>query len=221
MLMNHTIDHTAPNAAAAVTVHCLADDAAHSAKIEPIAGLIYKADPHIYPGAFGEDTAFATKVIAHFLHHAVSYFQRRNVYFAVCNSEVAGVMVLLRDADFAAVDCDEIRKTFPALPHGFEYACREVFNTAGNDVSERTMYLCSLAVDERFRRRHVGKQMLETILLRNPEKGICLHVLCENEPAIGLYKACGFDADELNVHDGFSVSGPRPKFFKMERRAAV
>lgn len=73
MLMNHAINYAAPNTAAAVTVHCLADDAAHSAKIEPIAGLIYKADPHIYPGAFGEDTAFATKVIAHFLHHAVSY----------------------------------------------------------------------------------------------------------------------------------------------------
>lgn len=201
-----------------LVVGCLDDDGNNTAKIEQVARLIYKADPFIYPGAFGDNINYAAKVISYFINNSISYFKKQNIYFAECGSKIVGAMVLLRNANFSDVDCTSIRAVFPELPKGFEIACAAGFNTAKKEVSANMMYICSLAVDENLRRRHVGKKMIEAVVARNSGKDISLHVLCENTPAIGLYKACGFEMKSEKAYDGFAVSGERPKFYAMKMK---
>ena len=77
----------------------------------------------------------------------------------------------------------------------------------------RAMYeeaqVCNVAVLPNYRRKGIAKQLVEEMLRLSVEKGCkyCeLEVNTENEPAINLYKKCGFE-----------VAGVRKNFYRRTR----
>ena len=77
----------------------------------------------------------------------------------------------------------------------------------------RAMYeeaqVCNIAVLPEYRRQGIAKQLIEEMLRLSAEKGCkyCeLEVNTENEPAINLYKKCGFE-----------VAGVRKNFYRRTR----
>lgn len=54
-------------------------------------------------------------------------------------------------------------------------------------------YIANVAVSPDFRRRGIGKQLVETLLAQLEELAfVTLEVRASNEPAIALYTGCGF-----------------------------
>lgn len=57
-------------------------------------------------------------------------------------------------------------------------------------------YIYNVAVRNKYRRQHIGYQMLKTLLLQSQSRGITsftLEVRCSNEAAIRLYESLGFE----------------------------
>lgn len=211
-----------------ITVHCLADNDNATFYTTAIAALLYQADPYIYPAAFGDDLKRAANVIAYFIDNSISYFSPKNIFVVMFGSKAVGAMVLLDDSDYSDVDTEAVRRRFPWLPETFEYTCKKIFDTAKNDASNDCMYLCTLAVDEQFRKKHIAKRMIGEAILyhiikdgNHRSKSIRLHVLRNNEAAIRLYLKCGFETDYDDVHEGFSVIGKKPDILIMTRNGCL
>lgn len=190
-----------------------------SNSVKTAAGLIYSADPYIYPAAFGTDKSYAVKAISYLINNSVSYFNKSNIYIAELNSTIVGVTVVLDNENISNIDCNKLRSKFPLLPKSFELCCEEVFNHAKDHVGSDFLYLCSIAVDESFRRQRIGKKLIACVVRDNIGKNLNLSVLCDNTPAIKLYEKCGFETNKSNALDGFSASGKRPKIYSMTRIA--
>jgi ribosomal-protein-alanine N-acetyltransferase len=71
----------------------------------------------------------------------------------------------------------------------------------------------NVAVKKEYRRQHIGKALLETLIQQLIERGITsftLEVRASNEPAIRLYRSLGFEA-----------VGLRPDFYTKPKEDAV
>ncbi len=54
-------------------------------------------------------------------------------------------------------------------------------------------YITNVAVSPAFRRRGIGRQLVQTLLARSDDLSfVTLEVRASNQPAIALYTACGF-----------------------------
>lgn len=200
-----------------VKVRCLGDKDCNTININSVARLLYHADPYIYPSAFGDNESYAARVITYLINNSISVFRKSNIYIAEYDGHVVGALILLKDDNISDIDTEALSSKFDKLPNTFEHAVNEHFNKSKNSLEKDALYICTLCVDPKVRRKHIAKKMIGELILDNIEKDFTLHVLKTNKTAIELYEKCGFVAED-KIIEGYSSDGPRPEVYKMYRK---
>ena len=201
-----------------VVVRNLAQPADHPDDLMTIGKLLYRADPFIYPSAFGNDELYAAEVIAYLISTSQSIFRKDNIYVAEKDDVVLGAVICLTDDKLTDLDSNALRAKFRKLPQTLEHTVDVHFNTTAGGLDTSELYICTLCVRKDLRGQHIGKRIIGELVLENIGKDASLHVLADNDSAIGLYEKCGFEI-EGGIRKGYSSSGPRPDIYKMVRKS--
>lgn len=189
-----------------------------------IAGCLYETDMFIYPEAFGEDKAEATKAISRIIGMDGSLFDYKNFYVARYNGQICGIC-LISDGT-GQWDISRIKRRIgnDLMPlrqeAGFEYASKKYFQSFCGGVTKASeIEIVACAVDEGFRRKHIADAMLHSLEDYYSNKDIRLSVLRDNASAIELYKKHGFK-QEGEKYPGFAPMGlQRPDVINMVKQA--
>ena len=189
-----------------------------------IANILFDTDRYIYPEAFGEDKELAAKAIKRLIGMDGSILDYRNLYLARYNGQVCGVC-LTYDGQ-SRWDTEAVRKRIgedllpPRIEEGFDHAARAYFGKlTPENLEPDTVVIVALSVDEGFRRKQVGKRLLEAVIAEHKGKTIVLDVLCDNRAAIKLYESTGF-VKQGEAFPGFAPEGMKaPMCWRMVRRS--
>ncbi len=192
-------------------------------KIE-IAKCLYSTDRFIYPEAFGDNEAEASKAISRIIGMDGCLLDYKNLMVARYNGQVCGVC-LLSDGK-GKWEKEKISKRIgpdllpERIKEGFNHASDEYFSLFHKEhPDENKIEIVAFCVEEGFRRKHVGSALLSAIVKKYGKKTITLTVLAENEAAISLYKHYGF-AVTVEEKPGFAPVGLHEPVCKdMERPA--
>ncbi len=134
-------------------------------------------------------------------HYPHSY---RSVIVAEHDKRIVGMSLSFQSSYHAITD--EVRTFFP--PDRLEHF-RDFFSSRVED----SYFLDALAVDEEYRRRGIGAELILRTIRKAKQEGfgtLSLIVFADNERALGLYKKIGFttvkriklEAHPLIPHDG-------------------
>ncbi len=101
---------------------------------------------------------------------------------------------------------------------GFENASENYFKKIEEEnLDESKVELVACTVDEGFRRKGIGRKMLEAMIDTYSGKEILLDVLCDNNTAIHLYESVRF-VKQGGAFKGFAPEGlERPDCWRMVR----
>ena len=199
----------------------ISEAASDDRKMEIAVG-IYDADRFIYPEAFGEDRELATKAIKRLIGMDGSLFDYRNLIVARYNGQVCGVCLIYDGQSKWYAEAIKKRIGKDLLPErieeGFNHASKEYFEKLTPEMlGKDTVELVAFSVEEGFRRKLVGKRMLEAVIQKYQGKTIILDVLARNKEAIRLYENVGF-AKQGKVFPGFAPEGLKaPECWRMIR----
>ncbi|QTE67644.1 GNAT family N-acetyltransferase [Clostridiales bacterium] len=208
---------------ASVTVQLDVSLAESRDKKTDIAKCIYETDPIIYPEAFGEDPGQAVKAMSRIIGMDNCLFDYQHLLVARSFGQICGVCVF--NCGDAQWDREAIKKRVgdKYLPtnqlEGFDYASEKYFeDICKRKDGEEWIELVACCVEEGFRGKGIGEEMLQKLIQLNPGKTIRLTALADNEAAIALYKNNNFKTIEDNK-DGFAPRGLHaPKCIVMERK---
>lgn len=181
---------------------------------QAVAELIYGTDPYIYPAAFGTSRA-AQKALPRLMDRETCAFGRGNIRVAVERDGIVGIAVVLTDPP-ADIDCDEFYAAHSRLPESFRHTCRNYFNQLGPYLEGDAVYIACVSVDPRRRGRRVGEMLIKGLIREFPGRRLKLHVLCDNGPAISLYRKYGFEIVG-GQSPGYAYGGPAPLCYEMVR----
>lgn len=186
-----------------------------------IAGIMFGADPYIFPAAFSRRTTAKT-VLPEFFADVNGPFGINNMYVAKSDRRPAGVLCFFDKTTKCGIDFRALKEKYSILPNSYIYTCENYFEKILDNLRsepDNSLYLHSFSVAPNFRGRGIGKQLLVRFLNDNPGKNVYLHVLEDNKTAIKLYKDVGFVVEESNI-PGFSINpDERPNCMLMIRRA--
>ena len=139
-------------------------------------------------------------------------------------------MLICKDEDIDVLAIEQIEKQCFAVPWSYESLYKDIVENklAFYIVAEIAGQICgyvgiwkifeeghitNVAVAPEFRRKHIGRAMLETLISVTAEAGIekyTLEVRAGNEPAIRLYEGMGFKS-----------AGIRPGYYEDNGEDAV
>ena len=150
--------------------------------------LIYHTDNYIYPSMCENDYGYFEKIMFHNLN-TNSIFSYKNVIAAKENNEIAGIVLAFSN-----------EQSLPPMPQNGEFEVKkcyekvltEFFQELIKSIKPNCLYINNLCVDKQYQNKGVGNALLQYILTNTKEKFISLDCLENNNPAIALYKKCGF-----------------------------
>lgn len=155
-----------------------------------VAKLILETDPYIYFDLFGSYES-ANKVIPLLFSKGVGIFKTSNYFLAEEDGCVIGIAALFRSGDEWTEE--EVKLTFleagVALPESFSEVS-EYFRSVHN--YQPGTKACNVCVDENYRQRGYGTEIIKQLLERAGHSNVILTVLADNKKAIQLYKNFGF-----------------------------
>ncbi len=197
---------------------------------EEIALCLYQTDPYIYPQAFGDNKEKAVRAISRIIGMDRSLFDYSNLYVARYNRQICGVCCIYDG--HAEWDTGRIKKRIgehvmaaEQMAEGFEEVSDQYFSKIVEEkLGEDEVELVAVCVEEGFRGKGIGKGMLQSLLkeARLQNKKIRLTALADNDKAIGVYKAVGFEETkdengEIIKEKGFGPKGSEPAIISMVR----
>lgn len=163
-------------------------------QLRTISRLIYETDPYIYPDMFGDMGAALSVLPDVFDSGKDEMFCLSNVFTCRVGSEIVGIVLwhegpinwsqkLLRDCFV------QKGKTIP--PKLEDVAKQYVLGYS--DVSRAdTISILNLCVSQKARKFGIGTKLLQAFMKNHPNSTFELCVLSDNQPAIEIYKSCGF-----------------------------
>lgn len=181
--------------------------------LKTVAELIYETDKYIYPAAFGSKR-IARQVIPALMCRTESIFDMENIFVAIIDEHIVGVAVVLNSVP-KKIDSKKTLKDFHSLPKSFGHACEQYFNKMDTHFTEDEMgYIACISVGTKWRGQRVGEIIIKHIIQVFAGKKLMLHVLCENQRAICLYKKYGFKYSGL-TQEGYAYHAVPPCCYEM------
>ncbi len=184
-------------------------------QLKEIARLIYQTDPYIYPAMF-ESEEDAMQVIPEMILRNDTMFCKNNLYLALCNKEIIGLILwhkgpLNWNSD---IYMESTRAKGSIISPIINRVEEEYFSEYAS-VSQECISLINICVDKKQRNHGTGRELIKRFLKYS--QFICeeyeLYVLKENSSAVHLYESLGFEiTEEL---DGFSPRKKKPRCYRM------
>ncbi len=200
-----------------------ADEPLTDTQYKDIARLIYETDPYIYPALFSgteEPEAAAEEVLSRLISEGKdSMFHKDNLFVLFSGDLVAGIILwhdgalrwdadaFIRAADSLGVGLD--RKSVSVVD-------KEYFGLYDTAASAAPLSLINVCVSKYLRGAGIGRTMLDAFIEKHKERDMELFVLADNDGAVKLYEACGFQTCERAP--GFALSSEKPDCYRMERK---
>lgn len=177
--------------------------------------LIYSTDPYLYRDLFG-DLDCAKKVLPMLMDDPRSVFYEGNYHVAKIGDEVVGIAALYKNTSswnemvvrnaFYEAGC-KCPESYDSVSEYF----RKVFNYASTSINA-----CNITVSEKHRKKGIGTDLLEHLIVVSGNGRIELNVLADNTAAISLYKRHGFKIDR-SFDDYGGHNSPKVKSLQMSR----
>ena len=180
-----------------------------------IAACIYLTDPFIYPAAFGADVWSAAKAISKLMSIEKGLFHPDNLVLALQGETICGILLYNKDGAVWNRDrcADMVRDVVPDIQN-FEYVSKAYFTTEAATPPENHIEVIACCVMPQFRKKGIGKLLLNWMNEKYPTKTRTLDVLSNNIAAIRLYQKSGFEIVE--EYRGFSLDeNTRPNCYRM------
>lgn len=189
--------------------------ATSSDNLEKIAELLYYTDDYIYPYWFG-DVDNCRKELSPLLLQDKFFFNINNLYVAVMDNEILGVVCIVDKNTDLSYDYSELEK----INERYEFTINNYIKGLIEEVKDASFaYISNVCVDPNHRDLHIGTFLLDSLIkeYRNKMyKEIVLDVLKDNPRAIHLYKKMGFE-QEGEVFKGFnSPNSEKPDVLTMK-----
>jgi len=189
-----------------------------SPNYEILAGLVYDTDPYIYPAMFGSRQN-ALAVLPDLIQgNEDTMFRCENIFVAEIDGRIMGLILWHRGPlDWSS---DALRRVAAAkgigLPESLKKVEAEYVGGYGADRKTNQISILNVCVCGQYRGLGVGKTMLKAFIDSHEKNAFfTLCVLEENEKAIRLYKAAGFEV--VGRDSGFSLDGRRLPRMHMTR----
>lgn len=184
--------------------------------LNDIASSIYYTDPYIYTSAFSEEIHKAKDLITKIIFTDDSIFSLRNIYVALVDSAIAGVVVI-NEGNSKWRTNDYINMLENGIEEkNFRAASERYFEPIANQASTDMIEIVCCSVGEAYRGKGIATALMENVISDYKNKDIELDVLADNIPAINVYRKCGFRI--CSTQYGFSLSNEdRPKCHTMKR----
>jgi len=170
-----------------------------------VARLIYQADPSLMRFIFGDEDA-AVPVIAKLVEMEHNEYAGRRVMCAVDGAEVMGVIAGLTGAERRETRKDAWREWGKALGvKGMLRALKwgkKLASVATIGIGDDEYYISALTVDERYRGRGIGSQLLAEVFREHD--AVVTDVNVAKDDAIRFYERNGFAIEDTMTfeHEG-------------------
>ena len=174
------------------------DPAKHDART--VAELIYAADDEFNGMLYG-DRESGVAVIAELMQMEKTYFSPENIYCAIGDGGVIGVMVGYTGGQKGELDASS-GKGFMHVLGFWKFLKRmptffRMDKIVTKDIEADSLYMNSFCVDPAMRGRGIGEQMIAYAAERYPR--VCLDVNIHNSRAQKFYKRVGFKIQAENT----------------------
>ena len=183
--------------------------------LEKISELLYYTDDYIYPYWFG-NVDNCRKELSSLLLQDKFFFNINNLYVAVMDNEVLGVICIVDKNTDLSYDYSELEK----VNERYEFTINNYIKGLIEEVKDASFaYISNVCVDPNHRDLHIGTFLLDNLIkeYRNKMyKEIVLDVLKDNPRAIHLYEKMGFE-QEGDIYQGFNnPNSEKPDVLKMK-----
>ena len=183
--------------------------------LEKISKLLYYTDEYIYPYWFG-NLENCLKELTPLLVKDKFFFNINNLYIAVFEKEILGVVCIVDKNTDLSFDYTELRK----VNNRYKFTIDNYIKGLIDEVSNvEFAYISNVCVDPNYRDMHVGTFILEHLLQEYKKQKydeVVLDVLADNSRAIHLYEKMGFKKDS-KVFPGFNdPKEKKPDVFSMK-----
>ena len=179
--------------------------------LEEIAELIYLTDKYIYPYWFEGVSDYKT-ILVDLIKSKGSLFYYENILVAKENDNILGIVVFLSSKNKYDYDYSKLI----SINRNFKYTINNYILPVTKHIEDNLIYVSNVCVNLNKRRKHIGTNLLKTLIAENPGKNFELDVLAINGPAINLYTKMGFKI--VDSKTGFNGPyKPKPPIFTMKR----
>lgn len=181
---------------------------------EVLADLIFKSDEKMNTLTYGGN---ALDVIETLLNIPESYFVSEHMDCAVVDDELVGVVVYFPVSKMQEVDKIAGKGFMKAMGFLSFFKKMPLFmkmdKMLGGDLDNDGLYIHTICVDEKFRGKGVGSEILKKIAEENSK--MYLYVNMDNDGAIRFYKRNGFKEKHLGT---MTHKGKKFGEYLMERK---
>ena len=190
----------------------------NDANLERIGALIYETDPYIYPAMFSSKQDAVTLLKAVIRADSDAMFCKDNFYAALEDGRITGILLWLKGAlNWDAKQFQSIaNRVSVALPDTFPLVCNNYFSEYSAPALDGVVSLVNICVSQNCRGKGIGKRLVASFF--HDTEAECYELFCleDNERAIALYKAMGFQV--TSRQKAFTVSSEEVYSVKMECR---
>lgn len=184
-----------------------------------VAHLIYGTDPYIYP-FWLHDVPDKIGSISRLIDVRGSVFYRDNIYVAVADDHIVGVMVYLHAGGDYSYDYNWERQNHSNFSYAYEKYFRPTIAQAQMSSADTAVILnVCIAFDQRG--KGYGKQMFHQVAIALCDNGfsrLLFDCLVENQTALKTYLGVGCEIVEKGYgFNGFDPSRP-PRVVFLEHR---
>ena len=181
---------------------------------ELLADLIFRSDEKMNTLTYGSN---ALDVIETLLDIPESYFVPEYMDCAMVNDELVGVIVYFPVSKMEEIDKIAGKGFMKAMGFLSFFKKMPLFmkmdKMLGGDLDDDGLYIHTLCVDEKFRGKGIGSDILEKIVEENNK--MYLYVNMDNKAALRFYKRNGFEEKHLGT---MTHKGEKFGEYLMERK---
>lgn len=185
--------------------------------LKKISKLLYYTDEYIYPYWF-ENVEKCIEELTPLLTKEKFFFNINNLYIAVQENNILGVVCIVDKKTDLAFDYSELRNVNDRYKFTIDNYIKGLIEEVHN---AEFAYISNVCVDPNYRDLHVGTFLLENLIQEYKEKKydeIVLDVLADNPRAIHLYEKMGFQKDS-DIFPGFNnPEEDKPDVFTMKNK---
>ena len=180
--------------------------------------MIYETDPYIYPAMFSSKQDAVTLLKAVIRADSDAMFCKDNLYAAFDDGQITGILLWLKGSlNWDAKQFQSMaNRVSVALPDTFSLVCSNYFSEYSDPSLDGVVSLVNICVSQNCRSKGVGKRLVASFFQDIEAERYELFCLEDNERAIALYKALGFQVTARQ--EAFTVSSEGVHSVKMEYR---